>query len=156
MAQRLSNQNALKRAIKDALEETLRDHRGVLREVFIEALEDFALGAAIREGKKSPRATRSEVFRVAGRAMKVAFRKSFLRDLKKIKDRSILKRIGEAIENAERASKFEEIAQIKKLAGSESLYRIRAGEYRIGIAISGDQLDFVRCLRRRDLYRFFP
>jgi hypothetical protein len=60
-------QSSLKRALREALAETLLEQRGLFHEVFTEALEDFALAAAIREGKKTRRATRPEVFRVLRR-----------------------------------------------------------------------------------------
>jgi mRNA interferase RelE/StbE len=88
--------------------------------------------------------------------MKVTFRKSFARDIKKIKNQKILKRAQQAIENVEAAASLDEISHLKKLAGAANFYRIRIGEYRIGIVIDGVTVDFVRCLPRRDLYRFFP
>jgi DNA gyrase/topoisomerase IV subunit B len=50
-------------ALKEALTETLQEQRDLLHEVFAEVLEDFALAEAIREGQKTKRATREEVFR---------------------------------------------------------------------------------------------
>ncbi len=49
-----------------------------------------------------------------------------------------------------------EIGDLKKLSGSDDAYRIRVGEYRVGVVIEGDAVEFVRFLPRRDLYRFFP
>ena len=54
----------LKQTLKEALTETLQEQRELLHEVFAEVLEDFALAEAIREGQKSKRATRAEVFRM--------------------------------------------------------------------------------------------
>jgi len=54
----------LKQTLKEALTETLQEQRELLHEVFAEVLEDFALAEAIREGQKSKRATRAEVFRI--------------------------------------------------------------------------------------------
>jgi mRNA interferase RelE/StbE len=45
---------------------------------------------------------------------------------------------------------------LRKLSGADDYYRIRVGEYRLGVVIQGDKVEFVRCLHRRDLYRFFP
>ena len=64
MAQTNLNQSALKRALKEALVETLQEHRDLLHEVFTEMLEDFALTEAIREGQKTKSATRDEVFHI--------------------------------------------------------------------------------------------
>jgi hypothetical protein len=57
-------ENTLKEVLKEALKETLQEQRGLLHEVFAEVLEDFALAEAIREGQKTKRVTREEIFRV--------------------------------------------------------------------------------------------
>jgi mRNA interferase RelE/StbE len=88
--------------------------------------------------------------------MKTAFRKSFLRDLKKIKSRDILDAIQEVIVQVEAAADLQQIANLKKMSGSTGFYRIRIGDYRIGVAVEGDTVEFVRCLNRRDLYKYFP
>lgn len=88
--------------------------------------------------------------------MKVAFRKSFERDLKKIKDRSVLERVKQVVEQVEEANNFQEMRNVKKLTGTDSFFRIRIGEHRIGIYLDADEVEFVRCLHRRDMYRYFP
>ncbi len=55
--------SSLKQALKEALAETLQEQRGLFQEVFAEVLEDFALGEAIREGRKTELVSREEVFR---------------------------------------------------------------------------------------------
>jgi len=88
--------------------------------------------------------------------MNVAFRNSFARDLKKITTRAVRERVADVIEHVEEASHLQQVNNLTKLSGTENCYRIRIGEYRIGIALEGDVVEFVRCLHRRDLYRFFP
>jgi mRNA interferase RelE/StbE len=88
--------------------------------------------------------------------MKSAFRQSFVRDLKKIKDKRIAERIRETIENVDAADDLGAIRNLKKISGTDAYYRIRIGEYRIGHVLSKDTVEFVRCLRRKDLYRYFP
>jgi len=88
--------------------------------------------------------------------VKVVFRQSFERDLKKIKDRSMLDRVRQVIELIEAADNLQEMPNVKKLTGSKSFFRIRIGEYRIGIFLDADEVEFVRCLHRRDMYRYFP
>jgi hypothetical protein len=53
---------ALKQVLKEALTETLHEQRELLHEVFAEVLEEFALAEAIREGQKTKRVSREEVF----------------------------------------------------------------------------------------------
>lgn len=88
--------------------------------------------------------------------MKTFFRQSFLRDLKKVKDQAILARIHKVIARAEEAAGTEGIRELKKISGSADFYRIRVGDYRLGVAIEGTQVDLIRCLHRREVYRFFP
>nr|VFK32163.1 MAG: mRNA interferase RelE/StbE [Candidatus Kentron sp. MB]VFK34601.1 MAG: mRNA interferase RelE/StbE [Candidatus Kentron sp. MB]VFK76860.1 MAG: mRNA interferase RelE/StbE [Candidatus Kentron sp. MB] len=88
--------------------------------------------------------------------MIVGFRKSFERDLKKVKHRSVLGQVREVIEQAEMANEYCEIAGLRKMTGHNEYYRIRCGEYRIGIVLNGVEMEFVRCLHRREVYRYFP
>jgi hypothetical protein len=61
-----SNPSALKRALKEALVETLHEQRGLLEEVFAEVLEEFAMAEAIRQGRKSGSVSRGTVLRTLG------------------------------------------------------------------------------------------
>ena len=88
--------------------------------------------------------------------MKLTFRSSFNRDLKKIKDEEVLQKVKEYIYRAEEANSLADIAHIKKISGSSGYYRIRVHEYRIGLYVAGDEMEFVRCLHRREVYKFFP
>jgi len=64
MAQTVLNEPALLKVLKEALVETLQEQRELLHEVVTEALEDFALAEAIREGHKTKVASREEVFQI--------------------------------------------------------------------------------------------
>ncbi len=88
--------------------------------------------------------------------MNTTFRKSFARDLKKLEDQKLLDRIRQAIEAVEEATSLENIPNLKQMSDTTNYYRIRVGEHRIGVAVDGDTVDFVRCLPRKDLYKFFP
>ena len=88
--------------------------------------------------------------------MKAQFRASFAKDLRSIKSKEILSRIKEVIGQVEKAQSLQEVTNIKKLKGSRNYYRIRVGEYRIGLVIEGDEISFVRCLDRKEVYRYFP
>lgn len=90
--------------------------------------------------------------------MKASYRKSFERDLKKLrKDHQNLSRIRKAILGVEEAEELVAIPGFKKISGgSAEYYRIRVGDYRIGIEVSDDEVIFTRCLHRREIYRYFP
>jgi len=89
--------------------------------------------------------------------MKTDFRKSFARDLRKRKnDFDFLGRVKGAIEDVELSETTSMIANLKKLKGESGYYRIRFGDYRIGIKIEDDLVIFIRALHRKDIYRYFP
>jgi mRNA interferase RelE/StbE len=88
--------------------------------------------------------------------MRTAFRSSFARDLKKIEDQLILNQVRQVIEDVETAENLRAIDSLKKMSGGGKYFRIRVSDYRIGIVVDGDEIEFVRCLHRRDIYRFFP
>ena len=88
--------------------------------------------------------------------MKVEFRDSFAKDLKSIKDKSLLNRVKEVVENVEKVASLDEIRNLKKLKGGGNYFRLRIGDYRMGIVLENDTVIFVRFLNRKDIYRFFP
>jgi mRNA interferase RelE/StbE len=88
--------------------------------------------------------------------MKTAFTWSFAGDLKKIKNETLREAVRAAVAQVEAATRPREVAELKKMAGSKKHFRIRVGDYRIGIPLEANGVTFVRCLPRRDLYRFFP
>ena len=64
MAQTLVDDDYLKRTLKEALTETLREQRDLLHEVFAEVLEDFAMAEAICEGQETDIIEYDEVIRI--------------------------------------------------------------------------------------------
>jgi mRNA interferase RelE/StbE len=88
--------------------------------------------------------------------LKVRFKESFVRDLRALKEKALRGRIRTLIEDVERASSLGEVANLKKLRSGGAYYRIRIGDYRVGVALEEDVAVFVRMLHRREIYRYFP
>lgn len=88
--------------------------------------------------------------------MQVEFRKTFKQDLKNLKDGKVLKRIQKVVEEVELANALSDIRNIKLLQGHEDFYRIRLGDYRIGLFVERETVVFVRVLHRKEVYRYFP
>lgn len=88
--------------------------------------------------------------------MKVQFRESFVKDLRAIRDKDLLARARAIVELVERASSPSDIANLKKLRAKGQYYRVRMGDYRVGLVIVHDAVTFVRFLHRKDIYRYFP
>lgn len=88
--------------------------------------------------------------------MKVEFRESFLKDLGAIRDKKLAQKVREVIELLEAAESLLSVSNIKKLRGEKGFYRLRIGEYRLGILQDGESIALVRFLNRKEIYRFFP
>ncbi|MBC7263096.1 MAG: type II toxin-antitoxin system mRNA interferase toxin, RelE/StbE family [Chloroflexi bacterium] len=88
--------------------------------------------------------------------MNTQFRESFSKDLRKIRDKDLLNRVKAVIEAVEQAQGLGEIPNLERLKDWNKYYRIRVGDYRLGLVIEGDIVTFVRFLHRKDLYRYFP
>ena len=89
--------------------------------------------------------------------MKVKFKKSFARDLKKkANDRKLAEKVEQIIRLVDKADDVHRIPNLKKLKSPGSFYRIRSGDYRIGMIIDDGTVTFVRILHRSDIYRYFP
>jgi mRNA interferase RelE/StbE len=88
--------------------------------------------------------------------VKVDFRDSFAKDLKGVKEKGLLGRVREIIEAVEKADSLTELPNLKKLKGGGNYFRVRVGDYRVGIALENDTVVFVRFLNRKDIYKHFP
>ena len=89
--------------------------------------------------------------------MEVQYRRSFLRDLKKLKGQSVYDRIFElAFTTLPEADSLRDVTGVKAMRGYPNRYRIRIGNYRIRIEVHGDNVEVMRVLHRREFYRYFP
>ena len=88
--------------------------------------------------------------------MRTSFRRSFERDLKKIRDPVLLERIRRCIVSVESADDLSQVAAVRKMSGHHRHYRIRIGDYRLGLVTCCEAVEFVRVLHRRDIYKHFP
>jgi mRNA interferase RelE/StbE len=87
--------------------------------------------------------------------MKTIFAQGFLKDLKAL-SKPMRFRVDDLIHSLECLPDLRSVPNIKKLTSSQPFYRIRLGDYRVGIKIAGDTCMLLRCLHRRDIYRVFP
>jgi mRNA interferase RelE/StbE len=88
--------------------------------------------------------------------VKLEFRASFSRDLRHIRNRPLLSRVRETINDVEAATSIREIRNLRKLRAEGNYYRIRLGDHRLGVVIEGDTAIFVRFLHRSEIYHYFP
>jgi len=90
--------------------------------------------------------------------MNTDFKRSFLNDIKKIKDETLKENIKLLILAVENAKTKNDIPELKKLKGQRKgiYYRIKIDNYRIGVTIENNLITFVVFKPRKDIYKFFP
>ena len=88
--------------------------------------------------------------------MEVEFRTSFTRDLRRIRYPEINYRVLGKIEELEAPPTIEEVSGTRRLTADGHHYRIRIGDYRLGITMEGNVGVLVRFLHRREIYRVYP
>ncbi len=81
----------------------------------------------------------------------------FNRDIRRVGNADLRRRVSRAIETLETASTISEIPGIAKVRSARGHhYRIRIGNYRLGITLEGDVVMLFRFLHRSELHRRFP
>jgi mRNA-degrading endonuclease RelE of RelBE toxin-antitoxin system len=89
--------------------------------------------------------------------MEVNYLPSFVRDLKALKRSPIYPKLKQlTFQDIPSYEAIEQIAHLKKLRGEDNAYRIRVGDYRIGLFIEAETITFARVKHRREIYRSFP
>jgi len=90
--------------------------------------------------------------------MNINKKPSFFRQIKKITDPALMAQLEQAILSVINAQSPKDIPELKKMKGYKSgiFYRIKIGNYRIGVTIENDTITFVAFGRRKDFYKFFP
>ena len=79
-------------------------------------------------------------------SMKIYYESSFEKDLKHIKDKKLLTRVKSVIEEIKQAYELDAIKSLKKMKGYDTFYRIRLGDYRMGIEVVEEDVIIVTFL----------
>ncbi len=83
--------------------------------------------------------------------------KSFVKDIGKINDAKLKENLAEVIESVQKAENLSSIANLKKLTGFKDCYRIKMGNYRIGLEYTKNhEVILIRFLDRKDIYKKWP
>ena len=88
--------------------------------------------------------------------MKVEYRKRFLKELAKIPShprKEIETFVFEEFLKYDTIFDSNKVQQLKNYPG---FYKIRFGDYRLGIKKEGETIIFECALHRKDIYRYFP
>lgn len=88
--------------------------------------------------------------------MRIEFTKKFENQLDDIQNEKLKLEIANAVRSVIDANALHEIPKLKKLAGFKTAFRIRTGNYRIGILFIDGIVYFAAFAHRKDIYKQFP
>ncbi len=88
--------------------------------------------------------------------MKIVYLKSFLKDIQKIKDPKLARKVEQLILEIKAADSLDDLSNVKKMKGYSVAFRIRVGDYRMGIYKETEVVELARFLKRNDIYKVFP
>ena len=89
--------------------------------------------------------------------MRVRYKPSVRRDFRRVRNASLRRRIERKIAELEAAAAISRVRGAEKVQSSSGNdYRIRIGDYRLGITVEGDVAVLVAFGARDDIYRRFP
>lgn len=88
--------------------------------------------------------------------MNVEISRKFQKQLKTCKDSGIRLKVLNLIESVAASDTMQSIPNLKKLSGFKNCFRIRMGDYRIGIVLEGNKVIFAAFDHRSDIYKYFP
>jgi mRNA interferase RelE/StbE len=88
--------------------------------------------------------------------LRIEYRKRFLKDLSKIpsKARNQIEQL--AFEELPSLENRTSSKKIEKLKGYPNYFKIRIGNYRIGLKFERNRFILERVLHRKEIYRYFP
>lgn len=89
--------------------------------------------------------------------MNVEFDSSFLKSLRKLKEVQLRERVELLIQTFEQADSLSKITNVKKIVGHQRYYRVRLGDYRLGLEkINSDTVRLIVIAHQKDIYDVFP
>lgn len=88
--------------------------------------------------------------------MELKFERTFYKDISKIRDKKIADGVKKILSDLESSASLNQIPNLKKLKGHSAAYRVKIGDYRLGIFFTGKVVEVVRFLHRKEIYRMFP
>ena len=80
----------------------------------------------------------------------------FRRDVRGIGSAQIRRRLDQVIQELIEANNVTEVTGVSRLRAEGQHYRIRIGDYRLGITMDGETAVLCRFLPRGEIYRHFP
>jgi mRNA interferase RelE/StbE len=89
--------------------------------------------------------------------LNLIYTKQFNKDIKRLTDKSLKVKIKALLEELKQVDKLSDISGVKKLQDAKSNYfRIKVGDYRLGLELEANKLYLLVFRYRKDIYKNFP
>lgn len=88
--------------------------------------------------------------------MIVTFNKRFIRELKKINDKRLLKKVELSIYSLEQSDNIKNLPNIKQLKGVKNTFRLKIDTWRIGFIVEDGTIEIQTIQARKDIYKNYP
>ena len=88
--------------------------------------------------------------------MEIRYHNQFHRDLRRLGNPSLATQVEQVIEQLKAASTMRDMRDVSRMTAPGEHYRIRVGEYRLGITMDSEIAILRRFLPRGEIYRRFP
>ena len=88
--------------------------------------------------------------------MNVEFTRKFEKQFDKIRDKKLKEQISEVVRTVIASESLSQLVNLKKLKGFSTAYRIRTGNFRIGVFYHSGKIIFAALADRKDIYKIFP
>ena len=89
--------------------------------------------------------------------MNILYAKRFSKDIDAIRhETKIKKRLLDLVGQIKKVDILSDISGVKKIEGYPGYFRIRIGDYRLGLKVTGNSVEMIRFLHRKEIYRRFP
>jgi mRNA interferase RelE/StbE len=88
--------------------------------------------------------------------LKIVYNKKFLKDLSQITAPEKKRIEFFCLDEILNFKSIQSVGNIEKIQGHKNYYKIRFGNFRVGIYFQNDTISFERVLDRKEIYRYFP
>ena len=88
--------------------------------------------------------------------MEVEFTKTFSKQIDTLHNESSKSRLSQVVQNVILANTLQDIVNLKKMKGHQNAYRIKIGDYRMGLFFEEGLIIFAYLAHRKDIYNRFP
>lgn len=88
--------------------------------------------------------------------MNVSYSKKFLKQLASIPSETRIKIEEFVFNELISVSSTSSLGKVEKMQGHHGFYKVRFGNYRVGLAIENEVIIVKTVMHRREIYKFFP